>query len=159
MRLQFDVLAVDRVAFGPRGDLNDGVLTVEREELITLLASDPRFQSVEVEVTNPGEPCRVVNVFDVAEPRVKVEGGPNFPGVLEPIAQLREAGGGLFAQHDARLLNRPRQFSVRPNDANLNHRRFLRIHLVIIGGCHGPSRTTAQYCHSKRAVEVLPIHA
>lgn len=88
MRLQFDVLPVNQMVFGPRAGLNDGVLTVEREELTALLAADPRFQSVDVAVTNPGEPCRVINVFDVVEPRVKVEGGPNFPGAIEPIARV-----------------------------------------------------------------------
>jgi glycine reductase len=88
MRLQHDILAVNRVVFGSRGGIEGGVLMVEREELCALLASDPRLQSVDVEVANPGEPCRIVNVFDVMEPRIKVEGGPNFPGVIEPIARV-----------------------------------------------------------------------
>lgn len=88
MRLQFDVLPVNQVVFGTRGAFRDGTLTVDREELRALLASDPRFQSVDVEAANPGEPCRIINVFDIVEPRVKVEGGPNFPGVIEPIARV-----------------------------------------------------------------------
>jgi len=88
MRLQYDVHTVDRVVFGARGGFRDGVLTVDREELRALLAADPRLQAVDVQAANPGESCRIINMFDVAEPRVKVEGGPNFPGAIEPIARV-----------------------------------------------------------------------
>ena len=88
MRLTLDVHAVHRVVFGPRAGLDAGVLTVEREGLRALLASDPRLRDVDVHLTNPGDPCRVVNVFDVVEPRVKDEGGPNFPGVIEPLGRV-----------------------------------------------------------------------
>lgn len=88
MRLQLDVLAVERVVFGSRAGLEDGVLTVDREALCALVASDPRLRDVDVQLANPGDPCRIVNVFDVVEPRVKEEGGPNFPGVIEPIGRV-----------------------------------------------------------------------
>jgi len=88
MRLTLDVHTVDRVVFGSRAGLDGGVLTVEREALQALLASDPRLRDVDAHLTNPGEGCRVVNVFDVVEPRVKDEGGPNFPGALEPLGRV-----------------------------------------------------------------------
>lgn len=88
MRLELDVVSVDRVVFGDRAGVDAGVLTVEREALRALLAADPRLRDVEVHLANPGEPCRIVNVFDVVEPRAKDDGGPSFPGVIEPLGRV-----------------------------------------------------------------------
>ncbi|MBI3302106.1 MAG: beta-aspartyl-peptidase, partial [Deltaproteobacteria bacterium] len=88
MRLQYDVVPVNRVVFGEATSLNDRLLTVNREELCRLLTADARLRSVEVQLANPGEECRIVDVFDVVEPRCKVDGRPNFPGVVEPVARV-----------------------------------------------------------------------
>ena len=88
MRLELDVVSVDRVVFGNRPGVDAGVLTVEREALRALLAADPRLRDVEVHLANPGEPCRIVNVFDVVEPRAKDGGGPSFPGIIEPLGRV-----------------------------------------------------------------------
>jgi glycine reductase complex component B subunit alpha and beta len=90
MRLQLDIVPVNRIAFGETACLKDGLLLVNREELHRLLATDTRLRSVEVQLANPGEECRIVDVFDVIEPRWKADGGPNFPGVIEPIARVGE---------------------------------------------------------------------
>lgn len=44
------------------------------------IADDPRFSKVEIEIVHPGDSVRVINVLDVIEPRIKVEGGEIFPG-------------------------------------------------------------------------------
>jgi len=88
MRLHYDIIPVNQVAFGETTRLKDGTLTVNREELCRLLAIDTRLQSVEVHLANPGEECRIVDVFDVIEPRCKLDSRPNFPGVIEPIARV-----------------------------------------------------------------------
>jgi glycine reductase len=88
MHLQYEVMPVDRVVFASTTQLEDRVLKVNREELCRLLAADARLQSVDVQLSNPGEDCRIVDVFDVVEPRFKVGSGPNFPGVVEPIARV-----------------------------------------------------------------------
>src|SRR5262245_13968609 len=88
MRLQYDVVPVNQVVFAEATRLQDGVLTVSREELCRLLAADPRLQSVAVYLANPGEECRIVDVFDVIEPRCKLDGRANFPGVIEPLVRV-----------------------------------------------------------------------
>jgi glycine reductase complex component B subunit alpha and beta len=88
MRLQYDVASVNRVTFAETTGLQGGTLTINREELSRLLAVDPRLQAVEVHLANPGEECRIVDVFDVIEPRCKLDGGANFPGVIEPLARV-----------------------------------------------------------------------
>jgi glycine reductase len=88
MRLQYDIVPVNRIAFGETTSVKDGVLIVHRQELCQLLAADARLQAVDVHLANPGEECRIVDVFDVIEPRCKLDGGPNFPGVIEPLGRV-----------------------------------------------------------------------
>lgn len=88
MRLRHDVTFVDQVAFGEIAQLTDRRLTINQPELCRLLEADARFQLVDVQLANPGEDCRIVDVFDVVEPRCKLDGGANFPGVIEPIARV-----------------------------------------------------------------------
>ncbi|HEV8715072.1 MAG TPA: glycine/sarcosine/betaine reductase component B subunit [Candidatus Binatia bacterium] len=88
MRLQYDIAPVNQAAFAETTRLQDGTLTVNREELSRLLAVDTRLRAVEVHLANPGEECRIVDVFDVIEPRCKVDGRVNFPGVIEPLARV-----------------------------------------------------------------------
>lgn len=92
MRLEWHLAHVARAEFGPTA-IADGCLRVAREELCALLAQDRRLSAIDVELVNPGEQCRITDVFDIFEPRFK-PAGPNFPGLLEP---LRRAGDGVTA--------------------------------------------------------------
>jgi glycine reductase complex component B subunit alpha and beta len=87
MRLELRAVAVRRALFGNATGLQDATLTVARGEIRTLLAADSRLADLEIELANPGEDCRVTDIFDVFEPRFKA-GGPNFPGVIEPIGRV-----------------------------------------------------------------------
>jgi glycine reductase len=87
MRLELQAAAVHRVIFGTATGLKDGTLTVARDELRALLAADNRLADLEIELANPGEDCRVTDIFDVFEPRFK-PGGPNFPGVIDRIGRV-----------------------------------------------------------------------
>jgi len=53
------------------------------------LLEDRRLQGVDLAIVQPGEVCRFGVVFDIVEPRAKEPGaGPDFPGILEPIAMV-----------------------------------------------------------------------
>lgn len=88
MRLQWDIVTVDQMAFDQETSLNAGRLTINREELHQLLTEDRRFAAVDFQIVNPGEDCRIVDVFEVMEPRCSIGGRPNFPGVIDPIARV-----------------------------------------------------------------------
>ena len=88
MHLQWDTVPVDQMAFGEGTSLKDRCLTIDREELRHLLAEDRRFATVDLQVVNPGENCRIVDVVEVIEPRCPLGGRPHFPGVVEPIARV-----------------------------------------------------------------------
>ncbi len=80
MRLELGTFPVRRVSFGSRTRWADGLLEVNRQELLEEIAEDPRIRKVDLELARPGESVRIWPVRDVVEPRVKIEG----PGVVYP---------------------------------------------------------------------------
>jgi glycine reductase len=64
-------------------------LFVQRDALIALLERESLFERVEIELTHPGESCRIIRVLDVLEPRCKLNGA-NFPGALDDFAPVGE---------------------------------------------------------------------
>src|SRR5689334_5663138 len=83
MRLDLGNIHIKNVCFGARTALDSYVLSIDRQELTALLAQEPLFERVEVELAHPGESCRILRVLDVLEPRYRLN-GPNFPGALDP---------------------------------------------------------------------------
>src|SRR5512145_1662135 len=82
MRLDLGCIHIKDVRFGAATDIEDQVLSIHREELISLLEQDPLFERVEIELAHPAESCRIIRVLDVLEPRYRLN-GPNFPGALD----------------------------------------------------------------------------
>jgi sarcosine reductase len=84
MRLDLGFVDIRDVRFGPHTAVENNVLSIDREELTSLLEQEPLFNDVQVELAHPGESCRIIRVLDVLEPRFRLN-GPNFPGALEPM--------------------------------------------------------------------------
>ena len=91
VRLELIVHPVDGLAWGDATGLSGRTLAIGRDALTAQLLADGRLAGVDLALTRPGESCRVAPVFDVVEPRAKVDGGVDFPGALGPI---RAAGQG-----------------------------------------------------------------
>ena len=86
MRLELGKVLIKDVQFGDTTKLENGVLTVNKEELIDLILEDEHLASAELDIAKPGESVRITPVKDVVEPRVKVEGpGGVFPGILSKV--------------------------------------------------------------------------
>lgn len=86
MRLELGQVLIKDVKFGDATVLENGVLTINKEELISLIMEDEHLASVELDIAKPGESVRITPVKDVVEPRVKVEGpGGIFPGILSKV--------------------------------------------------------------------------
>ena len=64
-------------------EFRDGILKVNKQELIELLLCDNRLKDVELDIARPGEETRIIPVKDVIEPRIKASGNSVFPGFLE----------------------------------------------------------------------------
>ncbi len=95
MQLRLQHHDVRDLAFAGEMRLDGDVLRIDREALIAHLLEDNRLAGLEVEIARPGEACRIAPVFDIVEPRAKVDGGASdFPGVVGPIASV---GGGATA--------------------------------------------------------------
>lgn len=82
MRLELNVLDIKGAQFGDKTKILDRILYINRPELEQLLMQDKRIGKVEIELTHPGERCRIVQVSDVIEPRAKIRGGGDFPGII-----------------------------------------------------------------------------
>lgn len=86
MRLELGHVLIKDVQFGAETKIENGVLTVNKQELIDLIREDEHLSSVDVDIAKPGESIRITPVKDVVEPRVKVEGpGGVFPGILSKV--------------------------------------------------------------------------
>ena len=91
MRLEFASFPVKDVRFGKQTSYNKGILEINKEELVSLVAEDNKITSVDLDVAFPGDQTRIVRVRDVIEPRVKTSGpGCVFPGIWGPVETAGE---------------------------------------------------------------------
>lgn len=86
MRLELGKIYIKDVQFGAETKVSEGVLYVNKEELLKEVSGDERLNSIEFEIARPGDETRIIPVKDVIEPRVKVEGnGGIFPGFISKV--------------------------------------------------------------------------
>ncbi len=91
MLLEVGNIMIKDVQFADKTKVKDGILYVNKEELLKLVADDERLATVEVELAKPGDETRIVPVKDVIEPRVKVSGnGGMFPGFISNVDTVGE---------------------------------------------------------------------
>ncbi|MDE3075678.1 MAG: hypothetical protein KGJ86_09620, partial [Chloroflexota bacterium] len=89
MRLTLQQCDVHGVDWGGQTRLENGILTIDRGSLASQLLLDERVIGVDLEFARPGESCRIAPVFDVVEPRAKLEPrGFDFPGALTKVAPV-----------------------------------------------------------------------
>lgn len=88
MKLERGYFTIKDLEFGTETALENGVLTVDKEELEKyLLDSDENgnIAGLELEIVKPGESTRIVHILDTLQVGVKVEGPGDFmPGQLSP---------------------------------------------------------------------------
>ena len=89
MRLEIGKVLIKDVVFGSETKFANGVVTINKEDIIKLVSEDDHIKSVDMDIAKPGEKTRITPVKDVVEPRVKVEGpGGVFPGILSGVEQV-----------------------------------------------------------------------
>ncbi len=93
MKLELHKLHVKNLKFGEKTGFSNGTLTVNKSELLSLIAEDDLLgKNIDVDLAMPGEKVRIMPVKDVIEPRWKLEGtGQVFPGM---ISDVETAGNG-----------------------------------------------------------------
>lgn len=83
MKLELGRIKINDIAFGAKTEVKEGILYINKGELIEKVAVDKRLSSIGVDLARPGESVRIIPVKDVIEPRVKIEGANGiFPGFL-----------------------------------------------------------------------------
>ena len=91
MRLELANFPVKHVRLSRQTAYNDGILEIDKEELVKLILEDKRVASADLGLAHPGEKTRIIRVRDAVEPRVKVSGpGCVFPGILGPVETVGE---------------------------------------------------------------------
>ena len=90
MRLELLIHPVTAVRWGDTTALDRTTLVVARDDLARHLLEDRRLADVDLQLVQPGESCRIAPVFDIVEPRAKLAGGIDFPGVLGPASGAGE---------------------------------------------------------------------
>ncbi|MFQ5849673.1 MAG: glycine/sarcosine/betaine reductase component B subunit [Candidatus Binatia bacterium] len=91
MKLEMATFPVRDIQFSRQTRYHDGMLEINKDELVALVLEDRRVALADLDVTFPGEQTRIVNVRDIVEPRVKVSGpGCMFPGILGPVEPVGE---------------------------------------------------------------------
>ncbi|MFC4765847.1 glycine/sarcosine/betaine reductase component B subunit [Effusibacillus consociatus] len=91
MRLEMGNFYVKDVVFGAATSFQDGVLTIHKDEALSVVLQDDHITEVDLVIAKPGDPIRITPVKEAIEPRCKVSGGVMFPGVLN---KLMPAGSG-----------------------------------------------------------------
>ncbi len=80
MCLKLEIIKIKDVQFGEKTFIKDGVLFVNKQEMIDYL-KDPLLEKIDVDLARPGESVRIVPIKDVLEPRIKTTAdGGTFPG-------------------------------------------------------------------------------
>ena len=90
MKLEICDFPVRDARFGPQTKYSDGVLTVNKDEMIQTINEGGVFNEIQLDIARPGESARIINVMDVMQPRFK-EGGDPYPGAF---SDMQLAGNG-----------------------------------------------------------------
>lgn len=89
MRLEHGRIKIKDIKFGEKSHIQEGILFINKEEIIAKLKENTKIKEVKIDLAKPGEKVRIIPVKDVIEPRVNISGnGEEFPGVLTKIRQV-----------------------------------------------------------------------
>jgi len=83
LELVTNTYPVKDMVFGDVTEYRDGILRVNSSDIEELVREDENIGEVVISITRPGESARIIHVWDVIEPRTKIQGpGTVFPGWL-----------------------------------------------------------------------------
>jgi len=85
LKLELANFIVDDVVFGDKTLFENGLLTLNKEELIRFVMEDEHITECDIEIAKPGDETRIVPVKEAVEPRAKTDGRPAFPGVTGDV--------------------------------------------------------------------------
>ncbi|MEW6443645.1 MAG: glycine/sarcosine/betaine reductase component B subunit [bacterium] len=107
MRLEIESIDIKKIQTGSKTQAQEGVLSVNLEELEERILQDPRIRSVDLHLVSPGENVRILNLMDVIQPRCKIDKtDADFPGFIGKM-QIAGSGRTRSLQNIAVLVSNP----------------------------------------------------
>ncbi len=98
MKLEIGTFPVRDIVFAGQTRWAGDVLEINRDELMAIISEDPMVGWADVAVVRPGDPTRIVDMHDVIQPKVKVNGpGVAYPGIADRPVDTVSAKAGLTA--------------------------------------------------------------
>ena len=91
MKLELGSFFVKDIVFGDNTSFNNGILTINKEEALSVVREDEDITEADLVIVKPGDKVRLVPVKEAIEPRCRVAGGAVFPAVT---GELMQAGNG-----------------------------------------------------------------
>lgn len=102
MKLEIGNFHVKDIVFADKTSYENGVLSLNKKELINFVKEDERIVDADLHIVNPGEMVRLCPVKEAIEPRVKIDNRALFPGYT---GDLETCGyGKTHALKDCSLL-------------------------------------------------------
>lgn len=80
MKLEIGNFYVKSIEFRNETSYENGILRLNKEELLNFIKEDERITDADLHIVNPGEMIRLCPVKEAIEPRVKVDNRALFPG-------------------------------------------------------------------------------
>jgi len=102
MKLEIGNFHVRDIVFGDKTEFKDGLLIINKEEVLNFVKQDERIIEAELYIVKPGDKVRLVPVKEAIEPRVKLNGNSLFPGYTGELVRAGE--GRSHALKDCSLL-------------------------------------------------------
>ncbi len=82
MKLTVETVRIKDLRFGDETRYEGGILYVDKSEILSFARSESCFDTLKIDIARPGDSTRIINVVDVVQPRCKVLGNIDWPGVL-----------------------------------------------------------------------------
>ncbi len=92
MKLTVETVRVKSMCFGEKTCLEGGILYVNKTDIFAFAETENCFKTLKVDITYPGDSTRIINVVDVVQPRCKVSGNIDWPGVLTDDYEITGSG-------------------------------------------------------------------
>jgi glycine reductase len=92
MKLTLEYVDIKDIQFGAKTGVENGVLTINKNELRDMILQDPLIKDVRIDIAKPGESVRIINIVDAIEPRAKTTNNANWCGVLSGFEETPGTG-------------------------------------------------------------------
>ncbi len=93
MKLVVETIKIRDVQFSEKTCFADGIIYISKQDILEFVKSEQCFDDINIDIARPGESARIVHVVDVVQPRCKINGSIDWPGVLTDEYEI--AGKGV----------------------------------------------------------------